>query len=197
MTLRRIILVVLLAWIGGFGWFLGLAERAPKLPDHADGIVALTGGAGRVELALHLLAAGRAHWLLLSGIGGGADLAEVAREAQVHPPPPADRVSLGRNAASTRGNALETAAWAKRHAIRSVIVVTAFYHMPRALTELRRALPGVALYPASVHPAGPGAIGWLRLMLEEYMKFLAARANLTWLASPWQGVTPLPVKASP
>ena len=34
----------------------------------------------------------------------------------------------------------------------SLIVVTAGYHMPRALAELRRALPDVTLYPVPVQP---------------------------------------------
>ena len=73
-------------------------------PPHTDGIVALTGGAGRVELALHLLADGQADRLLLSGIGGGTDLATLGRLAGIDTAPLADRITLGRYAASTRGN---------------------------------------------------------------------------------------------
>ena len=59
-------------------------RRSPEPPPpHTDGIVALTGGAGRVELALHLLATGRADRLLLSGIGGGTDLATLGRLAGI------------------------------------------------------------------------------------------------------------------
>ncbi|HMD26627.1 MAG TPA: YdcF family protein, partial [Streptosporangiaceae bacterium] len=146
--------MLLLGLAGGFVWFVRIANRAEPAPPHADGIVALTGGAERVETALHLLAADRAAWLLVSGIGPGPDLAVLAKRSLVDAAPLAARIELGRQATSTRGNAAETAAWVKTKQIHSLIVVTAWYHMPRALTELGRALPGVALYPVSVEPEG-------------------------------------------
>lgn len=165
----------------GFAWFVYLAGRPAELPPHADGIVAFTGGPERVETALRLLALGRADRLLLSGIGGGAELPELARLAGVSAPPIAARVSIGRSATTTRGNALETAAWARANGIHSLLVVTAFYHMPRALLELHRALPDTELYPvpvglsASAHWSGVP----LRLIAEEYVKYLAAATGLT------------------
>ena len=156
-------------WLAGFAWFAHVIHRVPEPPpDHTDGIVALTGGAGRVDLALRLLAAGRADRLLVSGTGGHADLATLGRLASVDTSGLADRVTLGRYAASTRGNGLETAAWAEQNRIGSLMVVTAAYHMPRALAELRLAMPAVKLYP---HPVGSGDIG-MRLEAEEYSKYL-------------------------
>ena len=105
--------------------------------------MAFTGGPERVETALRLLAEDRADRLLLSGIGGGAELAELAHRAGVDPLPLASRVTIDRSAATTRGNATDTADWARANAIRSLLVVTASYHMPRAIAELARALPEV------------------------------------------------------
>lgn len=165
----------------GFAWFVHMIDRPAHAPPHADGIVAFTGGADRVETALRLLSEGRADKLLLSGIGGGAELGELARLAGVNPMPLATRVTIGRVAASTRGNALETAAWAGANSIHSLLVVTASYHMPRAMAELERVLPDTALYPLPVmivgaarRPAVP-----FRLIAEEYFKFLAARVGLS------------------
>ena len=112
----------------------------------------MTGGADRIEVGLRLLADNRAPILLISGIGGKADLPTLARGSGVDTAALADRVKLGRAATSTHGNALETAAWARDNGIGKLIVVTAWYHMPRALTELRRTVPGVALHPH--HPVG-------------------------------------------
>jgi len=177
---------VALCWLGGFIWFGAVTRYSGvKLPPHTDGIVALTGGAGRLDTALHLLAQGQADWLLLSGIGGGSDLATLSRLAGVDTAPFADRITLGRYAASTRGNGIETAAWAQQNRIGSLIVVTAAYHMPRALAELHRALPDIRLFPV---PVFPGERGWAeprpswRLEAEEYTKYLLTVSGLSaWL----------------
>ena len=169
-------------WLAGFAWFLraAFADAVPP-PPRADGIVALTGGAGRVDAALRLLADGRAGQLLISGVGGAAEFAALAQRAGVDPHL-GSRVTLGRAAASTRGNATETADWVHENNIRSLIVVTGFYHMPRALAELGRVLPGVALYPMPVWPPAPreaAAPAMLRLLAGEYTKWLAAEAGLS------------------
>lgn len=174
-------LVVLLACAASFAWFVHLAGRPSEVPPHTDGIVAFTGGPERVETALRLLADNRADRLLLSGIGGGAELPELAHRAGLDPLPLAPRVTIDRSAVTTRGNAIETAAWARVNGIRSLLVVTASYHMPRALTELARALPEVKLYalpvttPDRLHRTTPP----LRLIAEEYIKFLATTAGLS------------------
>jgi uncharacterized SAM-binding protein YcdF (DUF218 family) len=178
-----ILLAGSIAWGAGFLWFLRTIMQAPTLPAHADGIVALTGGAERVETGLRLLAEGRADRLLLSGIGPATELATLARRAAVDPAPLADRITLGRAAVSTRGNAAETAAWLKETRIISLIVVTAYYHMPRAMAELGPAVHGVELYP---YPVG-GDVGHrvgISLLVDEYSKYLAALVGLTaWLPS--------------
>jgi uncharacterized SAM-binding protein YcdF (DUF218 family) len=179
--------VGLIAAAIGFAWFVHIATSPAAPPPQADGIVALTGGADRVETALRMLAEGRAGKLLLSGIGGNADLATLARRADIDPLPIATRVTLGRNATTTRGNADETAAWARENAIRSLIVVTAGYHMPRALAEIGRAAPDLTLYPVPVTPRGlrdEAAAHRLRLLAEEYVKFIAASLDLTALLPP-------------
>jgi uncharacterized SAM-binding protein YcdF (DUF218 family) len=168
-------------WIGGFVWFLSTALRAPDPPPHADGIVVLTGGAERIETALRLLADGDGRLLLITGAGGGAgEFAGLAHRAGVDAALAA-RTTLGRAALDTHGNALETAGWAHAHDIGSLIVVTAGYHMPRALAELSRALPEVRLHPypvlSPVLRNGPDAAS-LRLLAAEYTKYLAVAARL-------------------
>ncbi|HET6182535.1 MAG TPA: YdcF family protein [Acetobacteraceae bacterium] len=175
-TLALTSVALVLAFIGGFVRFAMLIASPAPDPGYADGIAALTGGADRVRAGFKLLEEGRAPSLLVTGIGGHAGLAALAREAGVEPGPLADRVTLGRGATSTRGNAAEIAAWARARHAASLIVVTANYHMPRALTEIGRALPGVRLEPAPVPtPAG------VRLLISEYLKLLAARLGLTTL----------------
>jgi uncharacterized SAM-binding protein YcdF (DUF218 family) len=160
------------AWLAGFVWFIVSATRTPAPLPKADGIVVLTGGADRVATALRLLQRGQARVLLISR---DSDVQTAGMEAAI---------TLGRRATTTLGNAAETADWARRAGLRSLIVVTAFYHMPRALIELGRALPGVTLHPAPVSPPSlwqsPAAS--LRLLAGEYAKYVAAAAGLSALA---------------
>ena len=168
-------------WAAGFAAFDRMARRIAEPPPRADAIVVLTGGADRIETALRLLAEGRAPLLLVSGVGRGTDIAELGRRVQL-PPGQAAHVTLGRLATSTVGNAAETAGWARANAVRSLIVVTAGYHMPRAVIEIGRALPGVALHPVPVQsPALRGGmeLGTVRMMANEYDKYLAVRLGLT------------------
>jgi uncharacterized SAM-binding protein YcdF (DUF218 family) len=168
----------------GFAWFVNVAWRPQVPPPHADGIVVLTGGADRVNVGLRLLADNAAELLLVSGVGRAADFPELAHRAGVDHALAA-RVTLGRLANSTFGNATETADWVALHHIHTLIVVTAGYHMPRALVELRQRLPDVVLYPVTVQPPGTRSLeeklAW-RLLAEEYTKFLAAELGLTDLA---------------
>ena len=174
-----LVLMPVLAWSMGFAWFIRQVDAPTGPVPIAGGIVALTGGAERIDNALQLLADGQAPRLLLSGVGGGAGLPDLDSKADLHTQDLAARITLGRGAQSTRGNALETAAWVRRNAIRSLIVVTAAYHMPRALLELRRELADIALYPVPVRPAGFSGWRRFRLLAIEFTKFLGARSGLS------------------
>ena len=177
--------LLVLLWTGGFVAFLRLtAQPAPPF-GRADGIVVLTGGAERIEVGLRLLAENRAGMLLISGIGGKAELSAIAHGSGIDTAPLADRVRLGREAMSTHGNARETASWVNEYRIRSLIVVTAWFHMPRALSELHRMLPDVVLLPEPVHAQRgngrpePSIASTGRILLEEYSKYLIAITGLT------------------
>jgi uncharacterized SAM-binding protein YcdF (DUF218 family) len=190
--------LVVVGWISGFAWFLHAAWMTTSPPAAADGIVVLTGGADRVETALKLLADGKGRVLLISGVGGAADFAALAHRAGADVAL-RNRVTLGRTAATTRGNAIETAEWARADGLRSLIVVTAGYHMPRALAELSRAMPDVALYPVAVLPPAmrqPGLLA-LRLLAAEYTKWLAAESGITSLGAPLEARVAPPAEDPP
>ena len=106
--------------------------------------------------------------------GKGQPPAGLRRQPRGHPrghagshPAPGSRlynccVDLGFKAADTNGNAREIAAWAKTHSYNSLIVVTADYHMPRAMLELRGAMPGVELIAYPVKTDALDAGRWWR-----------------------------------
>lgn len=192
----------------GFLWFLDAAAAAPGEPARpTEGIAVLTGGGERVQTGLRLLAEGRAGRLLVSGAHPDVTLGDLARVAGLPARDLAGRVTLGRAARTTRGNAAEIAAWARAEGVRSIRVVTAGYHMPRALLELRRALPEAELLAWPVMPAplrDAAAAGRARtwsLLAGEYLKLIAAMFGLAPLdapaAAPMAGWAPPPPLGGP
>ena len=181
--LRLLLVLAVLALGLGFLGFLRATAAAPEAPDRvADGIAVLTGGGDRVATGLRLLREGRGARMLISGVHRDTALEDLDDATLLGAL--AQQVELGRVATTTRGNAREVAEWAARHQLRSIRVVTAGYHMPRALLELRRALPRVELLPWPVTPPRlrqAGALGEMRtwsLLLGEYVKLLLAWTGL-------------------
>lgn len=186
--LARLVLLLCGAWCAGLLLFMAwvfTAEPPNPLPP-ADGIVALTGGDDRISEALALLAAHEAPLLLISGAGKGTYLGDFTADDSAAATKYASAITIGHMATTTHDNGAETAAWAKAHDIRSLIVVTADYHMPRALLEIGRALPGVRLIPDPVRPPAMRdrlTMPTLRLLAAEYSKYLVVRAGLGGLFS--------------
>jgi uncharacterized SAM-binding protein YcdF (DUF218 family) len=168
----------------GFVWFLSrVPTHEVALRERADGIVALTGGASRINDAIELLASGRGTRLLISGANPTTTPHEISRLNPVFDHWVRCCVDFDR-AVNTLGNAIETRHWAERRSFRSLIVVTSNYHMPRALAEFANQLPNVTLVPFPVvtdrQRAAPwwASIGTARLMFTEYVKYVFARIRM-------------------
>ncbi len=183
-ALFSLIVLGAIAYVAGLFLFVDDVSKPPPEPHKADAIVALTGGELRVDRAAALLEQGLGKRLLISGVDLSATKADIKRLA--HGRGRFDCCAdLGFVAADTRGNAQETADWVLTHDYRSLIVVTANYHMPRTLTEFTAAMPGVALQPYPVKPEDIDFVHWwrnphtLRLLNGEYAKYLASVAMNT------------------
>lgn len=158
---------------------------APPSPLVADGIAVLTGGADRIAGAIELMEAGKARRLLISGVHPGTSAAQIRRLGSVDPALMGCCIDLDRRAANTVGNALETAKWARRNGFLSLIIVTSAYHMPRAMLELAAAMPEIRLIPYPITSVNLSMRRWDEnrgvplLLLDEYLKYAAARARLS------------------
>jgi uncharacterized SAM-binding protein YcdF (DUF218 family) len=182
-VLFQMMLILAVLWITGLILFAGWvwALRPPEPMPHADGIVALTGGDDRVAAALALLAARDAPALLISGAARGTYLGDLTADDAPAATHYAANITLGHMAGTTHENAIEIAGWARARGAHSLIVVTADYHMPRALLEIRHALPSVGLIAAPVQPPAMTMLqSWstIRLLAAEYSKYLVVRAGL-------------------
>jgi uncharacterized SAM-binding protein YcdF (DUF218 family) len=171
-------------WLGGLVWYANDIPRAVEDPSTmTDAVVVLTGGSGRVDVGLALIAERRAQKLFVSGVARNVDLDQLLnvsmrQDARFM----RDRIALGHEAGGTSGNARETASWMAREGFASLRLVTASYHMRRSLLEFRRALPDARIVPHPVFPSGFRLDEWWRwpgtlsLLASEYNKFLAAAA---------------------
>lgn len=179
MLKRLLRLIALAAWLYavGFAVFVWSITTATPYTGRAEAIVVLTGGEGRVETGLELLAEGKAEHLLISGAHKDVSADALLRMKGYHKNLHA-RIDLGKTAQDTLGNADETKSWVEQHNIQSLIVVTAHYHMPRTLLHLGAQLPEVALYPYPVRSVlfqkpewYKEGLAW-RLLLSDYTKLL-------------------------
>ena len=176
------ILVVAMLWAVGLFAFAARVGHSTPAPDpgQAQGIVAFTGPSPvRMAAAITLLQEGHARRLLISGVNRMNNRDDIRRATRAVAGPIYDCcVDLGFEAVDTIGNARETADWARARDYDQIIVVTADYHMPRALLELKGALPHAKLTSFPVETGEVNIHGWWkkpiearRLMLE-YSKYL-------------------------
>ena len=180
-ALRRIAITgvaLFVLWVAGFIWFV-----TPPSPENqsapTDAIIVLTGGRLRLQIGMDLLRDGKGRKLFVSGVNQQVDLDELLRVSGN-----ADWAScctaLGHDADNTLGNARETAQWMRQQGFSSLRLVTAWYHMPRSLLELDRAMPKIQII---AHPVFPDEVsqehwwasrGTVLLLTSEYGKYLAA-----------------------
>lgn len=133
--------------VGFVSYFSALARYDQVEITSVDAAIVLTGGPDRLTDAARLLSTGVTKHLLISGVGGRADLDDLVRVAPSLAPYSSCCVDLGHQAQNTRGNAEEAALWARDKNYKSLAIVTAGFHLPRAMLEVRALLPDRTLYP--------------------------------------------------
>ncbi|WP_050752100.1 MULTISPECIES: YdcF family protein [unclassified Nitrobacter] len=188
MLLATLVAAAGIAFVGagvGFVGFLSQLRGVETKPvNNADGIVVLTGGSSRISDAVELLAGGYGKRLLISGVHPTNGVSDISRSLPDSQQLLTCCVDLDRSAVNTRSNASETRRWVDEQGFRSLIVVTSNYHMPRAIVELSHAMPNVTLIPFAVIGDKWREEPWwtsgttLRLLLSEYVKYLAAEARV-------------------
>lgn len=187
--LLRLLFFAATIYAAGFAiWALLLPSPRSSDDVIADAIVALTGESNRLAPAVRLLESGHGERLLITGVNKATSKPEL--KALLKGGDNFDCCAdLGFAAADTHGNATEAAEWVRDRRYKSLIVVTANYHMPRSLLEFGATMPEVTLIPFPIAPDPVGEMSWetFQRLNGEFAKFLASWVRLRLLA---QGEAP-------
>jgi len=150
--------------------------------DRADAIVVLTGGRGRVDKGFELFAGGKAWYLILAGAAKDATLESIFFQKDLVPGKA--NIILEKGSTSTYENAVEIKKIIETKGIKSIILITSFYHMKRASYTFSRILPGeirLYLYPVAT-PNFDEKMWWRGrgpvLLAGEFFKFYWYRLQL-------------------
>lgn len=175
---------LVLLFVAGFWNFAERVRERPPEPPRAEAIVALTGGSlERLSTGVRLLNEEKGERLLISGVNRIVADQELYEVLGVERELGECCIDLGRSAEDTLGNAAETAAWARQHRYKSIILVTDDYHMPRSHAELALALPEVEIYPYPVRTRWTDPALWrtdlpaAARLASEYVKYLVIRSR--------------------
>ncbi len=180
---KKLIVVLVVLWLGGLAWFSTLIPKVPaQNKGHTDAIVVLTGGGKRLGKGFTLLKQGVADELLISGVGEGVRLADLLAAQDVDELDKvidARAISLDHASISTATNATTASEWIANKGFKSIRLVTANYHMPRSLLEFSSQMPAdVTIYPEPVFPNDFKIDSWymhpgsLKLMTSELAKYI-------------------------
>ena len=189
--LLNLILWALVVWGGGLLLFIatlpGVDDNTRKLtrfqssPVQASAVVVLTGGGGhRIAAAMTVFERGIGQRLLISGVHRDTTREDLRDLWHGHPPRFDCCVDLDVEALSTRGNAIETAQWAEYNQFQKLLLVTSDYHLPRALVELRAAMPDVDIVGYASESryltfhGFPGSLQAWRAVGIEYSKYITS-----------------------
>ena len=151
MAAKSLLIVLLLGcalFMAGLQHFVLTLPKPARPVNATDGIVVITGGQQRLADGFDLLQSGAGKALLVSGVGQGVSKAILADELNLDPRETALLeccVMLEFQAGDTRENAVAAGKWAQANGFRSLQLVTANYHMPRAKATFTRKLPDIAL----------------------------------------------------
>ena len=160
---------------------LTLPQKSPLADILTDGLVVATGGQLRINEGLRLIEQGASSRMLITGVGKGiskASLTETFAKTNAQQSIFNCCVDLDATAIDTRGNALAARNWVQTHQLTSISLVTANYHMPRALLYFQRIMPDVAITSLPVSPPDLQPKKWYanwptaKLLMREYAKYL-------------------------
>lgn len=142
MIIKRIFIFIICIYLILLGFFAYQVHHFSHcaLPAQVNAIIVVTGQMGRIDAGEQLLQ--RYHCpLFISGVGQQVPATDIVKNASIIP-----QVVLGHFAKNTAENGLEIARWVSQYPLKSVIVISHNYHLPRLLLYLEN-IPNLTIYP--------------------------------------------------
>lgn len=168
--------VGLLCWVIGFIAFCYYAVSLRYQPDvPVQGIVVLTGGSDRIDTGLKQLREKQTDALLISGVNKVVSREDIMKRVL---PGEEEKITLGYWAENTLQNAIEAAHWANQNRYDTILLVTSFYHMPRAMFEVSHMKRDLKIVPYPVFPRQfDESVDWVKtkyawFLFLEYNKYI-------------------------
>ena len=176
MILRFGALLLILYALGFLLFGVTLAAPLPLDSPKTDAIVVLTGGEGRIERGIDVLAKGAGKRMLVAGADPSVTKYDLVIRLHGHRKLVDCCVDLGSESVDTRSNAEEARRWLLKRRYTSARLITSDWHMRRAAFEFDRQLGGkVAIVPDAAK-SDPGFM----TLFTEYNKYLLRRVAV-WL----------------
>jgi uncharacterized SAM-binding protein YcdF (DUF218 family) len=179
----------LIIFLAGFLWFAYSATQvvieSPDKISKKDAIVVFTGGKRRILSGLKMFVENRADKIFISGAASEIKIDDVIMlvsdpKDRLYLELNRSRMHMGYEADNTLENAIETAKWIKEEEVKSLIFITSFYHMKRAILSLQYFIDDnvkIVKYPIYTDKESP--VKWYNnsrvsgLYFDEYVKYLA------------------------
>ncbi|WP_118858125.1 YdcF family protein [Sphingomonas mesophila] len=137
MIVRLGSLLIILYGLGFVLFSVTLGTPAPAAV-RTEAIVAITGGEGRIEQGIAILAEERGKRMLIAGADPAVTKRDLVRRLGGKRRLVDCCVDLGSESVDTRSNAEEARRWVERRGYRSIRLITSDWHMRRASYEFRR-----------------------------------------------------------
>ena len=171
-----------LTWISGFIVFIITLPQTPFSISHkTDALVVLTGGSDRLEAALTLMHQQVSDKMLISGVHPQTTLKDILKlDSESNVLLAGVKIFLDYDAHSTLENAQKTRKWVHDYHVKSIRLVTAHYHMPRALLEFHQNLRHINILSHPIIPRIFKESNWFYhkdivwVLWREYHKYLGA-----------------------
>ena len=143
------LLSLFILWLGGFIIFDAVIRNSQINTKKTDAIVVLTGGKNRITEAFNLFNKDMADLLIISGVADKVTMKELQKQNNAIITKNPNKIILGKEAKNTYQDAIEVSEHIRRNNVRSLRLVTSYYHIPRSKEEILAHNPDIEII---IHP---------------------------------------------